>query len=166
MKLLLCVPLLGLLALLQSSLLPPFSIIGAHPDLILLAVVSWTLQRGLTEGLTWAFVGGLWLEALSGAPFGLSLLALVITAFLVSPLETTLFRQHIVFLIATVTAASFVNGAVYLLLLRLSGNPGAALGALWRIAMPAALYTGLLTPIFYPAFRWLHRITWREQLEW
>ena len=73
MKLLLCVPLLGLLALLQSSLLPPFSIIGAHPDLILLAVVSWTLQRGLTEGLTWAFVGGLWLEALSGAPLGLSL---------------------------------------------------------------------------------------------
>ena len=93
-------------------------------------------------------------------------LSLVIVAFLVSPLETTLFRQHIVFLIATVTAASFVNGAVYLLLLRLSGNPGAALAALWRIVTPAALYTGLLTPIVYPGFRWLHRITWREQLEW
>lgn len=166
MKLLLCVPLLGLLALLQSSLLPHFSIIGAHPDLVLLAVVSWTLLRGLTEGLTWAFVGGLWLEALSGAPFGLSLLALVLVAFLVSPLETTLFRQHIVFLIATVTVASFANGAVYLLLLRLSGNPGVALAALWRIVIPVALYTGLLTPIFYPGFRWLHRITWREQLEW
>lgn len=166
MKLLLCAPLLGLLALLQSSLLPHFSIIGAHADLVLLAVVSWTLLRGLTEGLTWAFVGGLWVEALSGAPFGLSLLALMIVAFLVSPLETALFRQHIVFLIATVTVASFANGAIYLLLLRLSGNPGATLAALWRIVMPAALYTGLLTPIFYPIFRWLHRITWREQLEW
>ncbi len=166
MKLLLCAPLLGLLALLQSSLLPHFSIVGAHPDLVLLAVVSWTVLRGLAEGLTWAFVGGLWLEALSGAPFGLSLLALVIIAFLVSPLETTLLRQHIVFLIAIVAAASFIHGAIYLVLLRLSGNPGATLAALWRIVIPAALYTSLLTPIAYPGLRWLHRITWREQLEW
>ena len=166
MKPLISIPLLGFLALVQSSVLPHMTVLGVKPELVLLVVVSWTLLRGLTEGLTWAFVGGLWIDLLSGGPFGFSSLALVLIAFLASLLEANLFREHIVLLMMIMTAASLLYGALYLLLLRLDSHPAATLPALWRVVIPAALYTSLLTPFIFPPVRWLHRITRAEQLEW
>ncbi len=163
---LLVIPLLGLLALLQSTLLPHAAILNVWPNLVLLAVVSWTLLRGLAEGLMWAFIGGLWLDILSGGPFGLSTLTLVLVAFVISFLEASLFREHIVLVVAIVTVAGLLHGLISLSMLRLSGHPAATLTMLWRIAIPTALYTSLLTPVIFPAMRWLHRITGREQLEW
>jgi rod shape-determining protein MreD len=166
MKPFLFIPLLAVLALFQSTILPYISILGVRPNLILLAVVSWTLLRGLTEGLTWAFVGGLWFDLLSGGPFGLSALTLVFVAFLASLLEASLFREHIVLLILIIGAATVVHGALYLIFLRIANHPASTWAALWRIVIPAALYTSLLTPAVFPLVLWLHRITWREQLEW
>ncbi len=166
MKPFLFIPLLGVLALLQSTLLPLMTILGVQPDLVLLAVMSWTLLRGLVEGLVWAFVGGLWLDLLSGGPFGLSALTLVLVVFLLSLLEANLFREHIVLVMMIAVGAGLLHGALYLLLLRLGGHPAATLAALWRIVIPAALYTSLLAPVVFPPLRWLHRVTGREQLEW
>ncbi|MCS7219942.1 MAG: rod shape-determining protein MreD [Anaerolineae bacterium] len=160
------IPLLGVLALLQSVLLPLIAILGVQPDLILLAVMSWTLLRGLVEGLVWAFIGGLWLDLLSGGPFGLSSLVLVLVVFLISLLEANLFREHIILVMVIAIGAGLLHGALYLLLLRLGGHPAATLAALWRIVIPAAIYTSLLTPIVFPPLRWLHRVTGRERLEW
>jgi rod shape-determining protein MreD len=158
--------LLGMLALLQSTILPYTAILSVWPNLMLLVVVSWTLLRGLSEGLVWAFVGGLWLDLLSGGPFGVSALALVLVASLVSLLEASLFREHIVLVMLIVVGASLLHGIFHLLLLRLGHHPAATLAAVWRIVIPAALYTSLLTPAVFPPLRWLHRVTGREQLEW
>ena len=163
---LLFIPLLGILAILQSTLLPRFPLLNVHPDLVLLTVMSWALLRGMTEGLTWAFIGGIWIDLLSGGPFGLSPLTLVITAFLVSLLESGLFQEHIVLVILMIAGASLLHGTLYLSLLRLGNHPAATTAALWRIIIPTALYTSLLTPIVFPIMRWLHRVTGREQLEW
>jgi len=162
---LLFILLLGVLALLQSTVLPYVAILGVRPDLVLLAVVSWTLLRGLGEGLVWAFVGGLWLDLLSGGPFGISALTLVLVAFLVSLLEASLFREHIVLVMLIVIGAGLLHGIFYVVFLRLGHQPAATLAAIWRIVIPAALYTSLLTPAVFPPIRWLHRVTGREQLE-
>ena len=166
MKPFLFIPLLGALALVQSTLLPLIAILGVQPDLVLLAVMSWTLLRGLVEGLVWAFVGGLWLDLLSGGPFGLSSLVLVLVVFLLSLLEASLFREHIVLVMMIAIGIGLSHGVLYLLLLRLGGYSVATLTALWRIVLPASLYTSLLTPVVFPPLRWLHRVTGREQLEW
>ncbi|MEZ4636134.1 MAG: rod shape-determining protein MreD [Caldilineaceae bacterium] len=41
-----------------------------RPDLVLLAVLAWTLFNGGYSGIVWAFVGGLWMDVLSGGPMG------------------------------------------------------------------------------------------------
>jgi rod shape-determining protein MreD len=64
---------LGLLfgaALLQTTLSPYMKIGGIHPDLVLLLVIGWSALRGMEEGATWAFIGGISLDILSSAPFG------------------------------------------------------------------------------------------------
>ena len=163
---LLVIPLLGALALLQSTIFPHLAILNAWPNLVLLAVVGWTLLRGLIEGLVWAFIGGLWLDLLSGGVFGLSMVTLVLVAFAVSFLEANLFREHTVLVLAIVILAQLLYGVVALAVLRLLGHPVATWTMFWRIVIPTALYTSLLTPAVFPALRWLHRHTGREQLEW
>ncbi|HID87983.1 MAG TPA: rod shape-determining protein MreD, partial [Anaerolineae bacterium] len=41
------------IALLQTSFVPHLSIRGVKPDLMLMAVVSWSLLRGAGEGIAW-----------------------------------------------------------------------------------------------------------------
>lgn len=71
------IPLLALLAIVQTSILPRFSIAGVEPQLLFVIPLAWGLLRGLEEGLVWAFIAGLWLDLFSLAPMGLSSLALM-----------------------------------------------------------------------------------------
>ena len=56
--------LLSAVAIAQSTVMPHLTIMGVKPDLMLLAVMSWSLLRGSEEGLVWAFIGGLALDLL------------------------------------------------------------------------------------------------------
>jgi len=69
------IPLMALLAIVQTAVLPHFPIAGVEPQLLLLVALAWGLVRGLEEGLVWAFIGGLWSDLFSMAPVGLSSLA-------------------------------------------------------------------------------------------
>jgi rod shape-determining protein MreD len=61
---------LFVLSLLQSTVLPRITVLGVHPDLLLMVVTSWSLLRGSEEGMLWALIGGLGMDLLSGAQFG------------------------------------------------------------------------------------------------
>ncbi len=75
-------PLLVTSAALQSAWLERLSILGGRPDLVLLIALCWGTMRGLQEGMLWAFVGGVCLDALSAAPFGIWTLTLSLLAFI------------------------------------------------------------------------------------
>lgn len=157
---------LGVLTILQSTALPRLPLLGVHPDVVLLAVLHWALLRGMREGLLWALVGGLWLDLLSGLPFGLSIISLILVAFLASLWEASLFREHISLIVLATALLSVLHGGIYVALLRLTGHPAGSWSAFWRISMPTALYTSLLSPIMFAALRWLDAAIRREQLEW
>ena len=65
---------------------------GASPNLVLLLTVSWVLLRGRGEGILIGLVGGLMLDAFSGAPFGLATGSLVIVTYLTGLGEINVFR--------------------------------------------------------------------------
>lgn len=77
----LSVPLLALAAALQSTLIPQLRIAQGQPDLVLLLVLSWSFRSRLEEGLTWAFIGGIFQDLLSLTPLGTSSLSLIIISY-------------------------------------------------------------------------------------
>jgi rod shape-determining protein MreD len=77
-------PILLVVAILQSTIVPLMRTFGGGPDLVLVLVVSWTLLAGLEEGIVWAMVGGILQDLLTGIPTGTTALTLVIVVFIVN----------------------------------------------------------------------------------
>jgi rod shape-determining protein MreD len=158
--------LLAGLALLQMTLMSHLSIGGTKPDLMFMAVVSWSLLRGAGEGIAWGAMGGFILDLLSGGPFGIFTLSLTLIGFLTGVGEINIFRGNVLLPGATILFATLIYNLALLLLLQILGwsiNWGIQL---LRILLLAILWNVLLMPFVYTPLRWLHRATGREEMEW
>jgi rod shape-determining protein MreD len=154
-------------ALLQSSLAPHLTVIGVKPDIVLTLVVSWSVIRGASEGVTWGFIGGLALDLLSDGPVGLSALTLMMVGFLTNLGETSLFKSSLVLPLVAVFAASMLSNAVQLVMLRGFGWSLPWWEAMVSVALPAAILNAVIMPIVYLPLQWLSRRTQMErELPW
>lgn len=146
--------------LLQTTLSPYIKINNVHPDLVLVLVIGWTCLRGFGDGIIWALIGGLCLDLVSGAPFGLFTLALVVVTIIASLFHGRLFGSSIVLpLILTFPLSLLFNGLV-LLALNLLGRPVAWNEALTVILVPASIFNTvamlIIFPLLYMLNRWLN----------
>jgi len=160
------VPLLAVVALLQATVAPHLIILGARPDLMLLTVVSWSVLRGMREGVVWGFVGGLCLDLFSGGSFGLSALVLMAIGFFSGLGETAITRRRIALPVVAVLVATPLHGFLYLALLYITGHTVSWFDTLLRVMLPAMIFNGLLIVPVYARLRWLHHRTGREELGW
>lgn len=158
--------LLAGVALLQVTLVPHLSIRGVKPDLMLMAVVSWSLLRGAREGIAWGAMGGLVLDIFSGGPFGIFTLSLTLAGFLTGVGEINVFRGSVLLPGAIIIFATLAYNLVLLLLLRILGWPITWGIHLLRILLLAILWNVLLMPCVYIPLRWLHRATGQEEMGW
>ena len=65
------IPVMALLAIVQSAILPRFPIVGLTPQLLFIVALVWGNPRGLVEGLIWAFIAGIFVDLFSLAPLGI-----------------------------------------------------------------------------------------------
>ncbi len=100
------VPLLSLLAILQSVLMGYFELLDGRADLVLVAVVAWSLTRRSEEAMVLGVIGGFALDLLSGLPFGMNALTLLIVTFLVSFLEGRFWEAHLLMPLGVMLVAS------------------------------------------------------------
>lgn len=166
MTLYLVVPLLLLVAVVQTSAMPHLRIWGVFPDLPLLVVVSWGLLRGAKEGLVWGLIAGLCVDLLSGAPAGAATASLVAVGFLAGLTQRGAFRAQVLLPVAAVFVATMLYDLIFLLAMLISGRPVQWLATMGRIILPSAALNLLLTPIVYWLLRSLHRRLGREEMEW
>lgn len=159
------VPVLALLAILQSSVLSEISLIDGRPDMVLLAVVAWALTGRWREAMVLGLVGGLFLDLLSGLPLGASSITLVVVAFLVSLLEGRFWEAHFLTPFGVVLVASLLYHVAGFVALTVTGFGIDMLTALRNVVLPStflnivlalpasALAEGLRESLFPPEVR-------------
>jgi rod shape-determining protein MreD len=157
---------LGVLALLQSTVLPRITVLGVHPDVMLMVVTAWSLLRGSEEGMLWALIGGLTLDLLSSAPFGVCTLPLLLVSFLCGLSQRGVFRFDLLIPILVIPAATLVYGSTILILLKLLGWPATWGESLQHIILPSMLVNTLCMPFVYVLMRLVHTRTWHERIAW
>jgi rod shape-determining protein MreD len=160
------VPLLVVVAILQTTLVPQLTVWGASANLPLLIVVSWSLLRGSREGVIWGFIAGLAVDVLSGAPFGAATLPMIAVGLLAGLGHATVFRAHIALPLVVMFVTTVIYDLLFLLIVRLSGYPVAWLDSLFRLILPSALVNTMLMPIVFVLLRWLNMRFGHAEMEW
>jgi rod shape-determining protein MreD len=145
---------LGLVVLIQASLLARVRIFGAQPDLLLVTVVCWSLIAGITQGLVVAFVGGILLDLVSGLPVGASSLALMPVCFLSSLGRSSVYHNNLWLPVLLVALATPLHAWIILLTRQLRGAPIDWLGTTTHVILPEIALNIALTII-------VMRVLWR-----
>lgn len=138
------IPLMALLAILQSTVFGAFRLLDGAPDLVLIAVVSWGQTGRTREALVFALVGGLSMDLLSGAPFGLTALGLIVIAYLVSRLEGRFWEANFLLPLGIMVGAVVIYHANLFLAAAATGRPVDLDVALTRVFLPSAVLDVLL----------------------
>lgn len=157
--------LLGL-ALLQSTVMPKITVLGVHPDLVLMAVTSWSLLRGSEEGMLWALVGGVALDLFSGAPFGIYSLSLLLIGFAAGLGPRNMLRIDILAPILVIPLSTLVYLLATMALLSALGWEMEWSARLRTVLLPSILVNSLGMPFVYLPARLLHRRVAREEISW
>jgi rod shape-determining protein MreD len=131
------IPLLSLLAILQSSVVMYLPLLEARPDLVLLAIMAWAIVGESEEALIWAFSGGLILGLFSDFPFGTLSIVMVLIAFLLARSGERFWGTNPIMQLGGFLLGSVLFHAYSLSLLFLSGRPISLLEALTRIVFPS-----------------------------
>ncbi len=165
-KIYLSAPLLFLMALLQVTLMPHLTVGHVQPNLVLVAVVCWALARGATDGALWGFVGGISLDMLSGAPFGIYTFVLAVVGTVAGLGAALIPSDHVLLVPAVSVLCTILQQGGCLWLLRAAGWPLDWATALPTVVLPAALLNLLLTVLLYPLAGRLNRQTALEEPGW
>ncbi len=166
MSLYFVIPFLLLIAILQSTLAPRLSVGEGRPDLMLLVIVAWSLRRGMTEGIVWAFCGGLLMDLFSGAPMGTSALALIGVAWVTGLVRDSMVRSRAALPWVMAALATLIYYGLVLLVLSLTGRPVDLRATMLHHALPVALYNVVIVILIYRLMTWLDRRTGPPELRW
>lgn len=141
----------------QATISPFIKISGVHPDLVLVVVIGWIILRGLQEGLIWALIGGLSLDFMSGAPFGILTLTMLIVAVVANISHGRVFGSSIVLPLSLTFPLSLLFNGLTVILLNLLGRPMSWDIAFFNVLLPVALFNTVVMMLIFPLLYLLNR---------
>ena len=137
-----------------------------RPDLVLLLVLAWSMLRGLTEGTIGGVAGGLALDLLSSAPFGLHTALLGLIGSFTALGESNLYRGNtLLFLTTAALATLFMHGGS-VLVLQAAGLQATGFLRFVQFTVPTMALNALLMPLaFVLVQRFVRALEGWRQLE-
>ncbi len=159
------IPFFALVAVVQTAVLPWVAVAGYKVDLGVVIVVSWGLVSLPGEAAAWGLVAGLFLDLMSGLPFGTQTLALTVVGVLMGLVQLVIFRDNLLLPPTATFAATIVYYVLILTVLTTLGWPVEWEEYLLRIALPAAILNTAVLPLIYFPLAGLYRF-WHPQVDW
>jgi rod shape-determining protein MreD len=148
--------LLGVILILQTTVLDSVAIAGIKPDLVMLLVVLNGFLLGTKEGAFLGFAGGIVEDLFLGSYIGLNALSKMAAGYLAGAAGERLYRENIPVATIVTFLASLTGLTVNYLLLRYLDIYISPLYAFYGVAIPGAAYTAVLAPIvFWRIFRYV-----------
>lgn len=141
------IPLMALLSIIQSSILPRIPIAGVIPQLLFVVALGWGLSRGVEEGLIWAFIAGLFVDLFSVAPLGVSALAFMAGVGVPVLLQRLLPPRRLLGAALLAGLGTLIYLLIYAIILRIFGF-GVSLGGLVGLLPLVIVHAVLILPIY------------------
>ncbi|MAT99425.1 MAG: hypothetical protein CL608_19975 [Anaerolineaceae bacterium] len=118
----LAIPLMLVLGLVETAVLPHFPLFGVSPQLAFLVALAWGLLYGIEEGAVWAFFAGVFSDLFSIAPVGVSSVSFMVGITAVIWATQALPTSRLLLPLALAGLATVISFIIELVLLRLFGT--------------------------------------------
>lgn len=140
-------------AILQSTIIGRPLILGARPDFVLMLVVTYSVVRGVGEGLLGGLVGGLLVDMLSAVPFGTATLGMGLIGLLTGLGDANVYRANFVIPLIAVFLATVFYHSFLMLALQADGRTVEWISTLALQTIPGAVMNALLAPTAFYLIR-------------
>ena len=159
------IPILTGLMILQSGIVSRIPLLRGTPDLLLLAILAWALQKRVQTAWQWCIIGALLFSLVSALPMGTALLAYVLATGLALLLRRQVWQAPLLAMFVAVLLGTFISHTVSVLSLRLVGDPIPLLQAFNLIMLPSALLNLVLAIPAYALVGDLANWLYPEEIE-
>jgi rod shape-determining protein MreD len=159
------IPLLIVLAILQTTVFADIHFFDGRPDIVLLAVIGWGLAGGDRQGMVWGLIGGLLLDSFSGLPLGSSAISLILIAFLVSLYAERVWEANLLMPIGIALGASLIFHFLSLGWLFTMGRNLDLPFSITRVILPTSILNMILILPIYQLMYGLHRRLYPPEIE-
>lgn len=149
------IPILGVLVVIQSSIVSRIPLIQGTPDLVLLAILAWALQKKADTVWQWCIIGSLMVTLTSALPMGAVFVGYGLATAIALALRRRIWQIPLLAMFIVTFLGTVILYGFSLLALWLVGNPVPVLAALNLIALPGILLNLLLA---IPAYGLLHEL--------
>jgi rod shape-determining protein MreD len=139
--------------LLQSTVFADLRLLGVRPELLYLVTISVALLEGPNDGALTGFLAGLAQDFLLNEPKGITALTLTLVGYAVGMARTYITSPSPLLPTMIVGVGTAIGLGFYEVVSFLLGNLDASPVEAVRIALLAALYNAVLTPIVFPLLR-------------
>jgi len=149
MSVILSIPTLGLIAILQSAVVSRLPLNHGTADLVLVVLVAIALQKSVTAPWQWSIVGGLFVDFLSGLPFGIFTVSYLFATGLAVILRERVWRFSFMMQLLVVLFGTFLSHLLsFLVLFFQEANISLAV-VLQVVTLPSIILNFMLSlPIF------------------
>ena len=154
------IPILSVLLIVQTVIVSRITLLHGSADLIMLAIVSWTLQKQVKTAWFWAILGGLLVGLVSSLPIIIPVLSFLSVVGIAVLLKQRVWQVPIFAMFVTMFIGTLVIQVMSLIALNFRGTPIEILDVLFLITLPSLLLNLLLAAPIYFLFgdlaKWLH----------
>lgn len=141
---LLAIPILTILAIIQSVLVTRFQLLRGTPDLILLVLLAWALQKRVKAAWQWGIIGGLIVSVFSALPTGTILVSYLSAVGIAILLKQRVWQVPVIAMFIAIFLGTVLTHLTIMIALRVTDNPISWEEALNLITLPSILLNFLL----------------------
>jgi cell shape-determining protein MreD len=149
MRNLVAIPLLALVVVLQSAVVPTFSLLSGFPDVLLVLLAAWALQEGVSTSIQWAMLGSLMMSLISHLPWFIYVAGYGGVVLFARLLQKRVWQVPLLAMFTVTFLGTVFMQLMSYVYLRLYGNSTPIADAMGLITLPTVLLNLLIAiPLF------------------
>ena len=149
MRNLVAIPLLGLVVVLQSAVVPAVTLLSGFPDVLLVVLAAWALQEGVTTSVQWALLGSLMISLVSHLPWFIYVAGYGGVVLMARMLQRRVWQVPLLAMFTVTFLGTVLMHLMSFVYLQLFGAPISVSDAMGLITLPSVLLNLLIAiPLF------------------
>jgi rod shape-determining protein MreD len=165
MAILAALPTLGVMVILQVAIASRIPLLHGTADLVLLALLAWSVQERVRTAWYWSIIGGLLVSLLSVVPQGVYLVGYMAATGIALAFRHRVWRVPLLAMIIATFFGTLILHTLGILALNFTGTQIPWVESFYQITLPSALLNLLLAAPMYAVIGDLAGWIYPEEIE-